>query len=50
MAEAEATGAQLDRLERGDADYLARAAVRAEQPAVRGRFGMCGRLDVYEVA
>ncbi|MEU5777726.1 cupin, partial [Streptomyces venezuelae] len=49
-AAAEATGAQLDRLERGDADYLARATVRAEQPAARGRFGMCGRLDVYDVA
>ncbi|MFP1625511.1 cupin domain-containing protein [Streptomyces sp. 5K101] len=43
-----ATGAQLARLERGDAGYLADAAVRAEQPAARGRFGMCGRLDVYD--
>ncbi|MEU6819129.1 cupin [Streptomyces atriruber] len=49
-AAAEATGAQLDRLERGDSGYLARAAVRAEQPSARGRFGMCGRLDVYDVA
>ncbi|WP_409235280.1 cupin domain-containing protein [Streptomyces sp. PA5.6] len=49
-AAAEATGDQLDRLERGDAGYLARATVRSERPAVRGRFGMCGRLDVYDVA
>ncbi|MEU6994662.1 cupin [Streptomyces sp. NPDC046465] len=49
-AAAAATGAQLDRLARGDADYLAHTAVRAEQPAARGRFGMCGRLDVYDVA
>ncbi|MFE0172111.1 cupin domain-containing protein [Streptomyces sp. NPDC059002] len=49
-AAAEATGAQLDRLEAGDAGHLARAAVRSEQPAARGRFGMCGRLDVYDVA
>ncbi|MEV5979360.1 cupin [Streptomyces sp. NPDC052114] len=47
---AEATAAQLDRIERGDADYLAAARVRSEQPAARGRFGMCGRLDVYDVA
>lgn len=46
-ASAAATGAQLDALERGDAGHLARADVHAEQPAERGRFGMCGRLDVY---
>ncbi|MGW2225895.1 cupin domain-containing protein [Streptomyces formicae] len=49
-AAAGATGAQLDHLERGDADYLALASVRAERPAAHGRFGMCGRLDVYDVA
>ncbi|WP_055697276.1 cupin domain-containing protein [Streptomyces silaceus] len=49
-AAAEATAAQLDRVERADAGYLAGATVRAEQPAARGRFGMCGRLDVYDVA
>ncbi|GHC50986.1 hypothetical protein GCM10010349_15930 [Streptomyces flavofungini] len=43
-----ATGAQLDALEKGDAAHLAKAGVRAELPAERGRFGMCGRLDVYE--
>ncbi|MEW2630708.1 cupin domain-containing protein [Streptomyces sp. NPDC048389] len=47
-AAANATGAQLDRLERGDAGHLARARIRAERPSARGRFGMCGRLDVYE--
>ncbi|MFJ9423395.1 cupin domain-containing protein [Streptomyces sp. NPDC101249] len=46
-AAAAATGVQLDRLAAGDAGHLARAAVRAEQPSERGRFGMCGRLDVY---
>ncbi|RPE45595.1 hypothetical protein EDD90_8883 [Streptomyces sp. Ag109_O5-1] len=46
-AAAAATGEQLDRLERGDATYLAEAVVRSEQPYEQGRFGMCGRLDVY---
>ncbi|MFE7766805.1 cupin domain-containing protein [Streptomyces sp. NPDC057438] len=46
-AAAVATGEQLDRLERGDASHLADAVVRAEQPSVYGKFGMCGRLDVY---
>ncbi|MDX3228936.1 cupin domain-containing protein [Streptomyces sp. ME19-01-6] len=44
---AAATGAQLDWLERGESPHLADAAVRSEQPAARGKFGMCGRLDVY---
>ncbi|WP_237529769.1 MULTISPECIES: cupin [Streptomyces] len=43
-----ATGDQLDRLEHGDASHLADALVRAEQPSTYGRFGMCGRLDVYQ--
>ncbi|MFD9904497.1 cupin domain-containing protein [Streptomyces sp. NPDC059063] len=47
-AAAAATGAQLDLLADGDATHLARARVRAEQPVARGRFGMCGRLDVYD--
>ncbi|MDQ1040221.1 mannose-6-phosphate isomerase-like protein (cupin superfamily) [Streptomyces sp. V3I8] len=42
-----ATGEQLDRLERGDVSHLAEAAVRAEQPSEYGKYGMCGRLDVY---
>ncbi|MFE0456472.1 cupin domain-containing protein [Streptomyces sp. NPDC058914] len=46
-AAAEATGEQLDRLADGDVSHLAGAAVRAEQPSAHGKFGMCGRLDVY---
>ncbi|MCZ0990442.1 cupin domain-containing protein [Streptomyces diastatochromogenes] len=44
---AETTGDHLDRLERGDVSHLADAVVRAEQPSEQGKFGMCGRLDVY---
>ncbi|GAA3817126.1 hypothetical protein GCM10022206_64490 [Streptomyces chiangmaiensis] len=47
-AAAAATGEQLDRLERGDVSHLADAAVRARQPSAHGKFGMCGRLEVYE--
>ncbi|MFC9630863.1 cupin, partial [Streptomyces mirabilis] len=47
-AAAAATGEQLDRLERGDVSHLADALVRAEQPSAHGKFGMCGRLDVYK--
>ncbi|MFC9909580.1 cupin domain-containing protein [Streptomyces sp. NPDC059862] len=47
QAAAAATGEQLDRLERGDLSHLAGAVVRAEQPSARGKFGMCGRLEVY---
>ncbi|MFJ4821401.1 cupin domain-containing protein [Streptomyces sp. NPDC088801] len=47
-ASAAATGVQLDWLERAEAPHLADAVVRAEQPVTRGKFGMCGRLDVYE--
>ncbi|WP_406177562.1 cupin domain-containing protein [Streptomyces sp. NBC_00996] len=47
-AAAAATGDQLDRLERGDTSHLGDAVVRAERPAVHGRFGMCGRLDIYK--
>ncbi|WP_189867036.1 cupin [Streptomyces poonensis] len=46
-AAAAATGDQLDRLERGDVSHLADAVVRSEQPVEYGKFGMCGRLDVY---
>ncbi|MFJ3307800.1 cupin domain-containing protein [Streptomyces sp. NPDC086549] len=46
-AAATATEEQLDRLGRGDVSHLAEAVVRAEQPSVQGKFGMCGRLDVY---
>ncbi|MFI8241741.1 cupin domain-containing protein [Streptomyces sp. NPDC085866] len=47
LAAAETTGDHLARLERGDVSHFADAAVRAEQPWEEGRFGMCGRLDVY---
>lgn len=49
-AAAAATGAQLDRLAAGDAGHLAAATVHCEQPVERGRFGMCGHLDVYRSA
>jgi mannose-6-phosphate isomerase-like protein (cupin superfamily) len=49
-AAAAATEEQLDRLERGDLTHLADAVVRSEQPLERGKFGMCGRLDVYRGA
>ncbi|MCX4506126.1 cupin domain-containing protein [Streptomyces anulatus] len=44
---AAATADQLDALDRGDAGHLADARVHAERPSAHGRFGMCGRLDVY---
>ena len=47
QAAASATGEQLDRLGKGDVTHLADAAVRAELPSEHGKFGMCGRLDVY---
>ncbi|MCX5264430.1 cupin [Streptomyces sp. NBC_00199] len=46
-AAAQTTAEQLDRLADGDVSHLAEAVVRAEEPSVYGRFGMCGRLDVY---
>ncbi|MFB7593780.1 cupin domain-containing protein [Streptomyces sp. NPDC056160] len=46
-AAAAATAAQLDALCAGDASHLTRGTVAATGPAARGRFGMCGRLDVY---
>ncbi|MFI6873269.1 cupin domain-containing protein [Streptomyces sp. NPDC050400] len=48
-AAAAATGRQLDRLAAGDAGHLADAAVRSEVPSAYGKFGMCGRLDVYRL-
>ncbi|WP_353940648.1 cupin [Streptomyces sp. HUAS MG91] len=47
QAAASATGSQLAALREGRADHLAHAAVTATGPTARGRFGMCGRLDVY---
>lgn len=44
---AQATRTQLGALRERDARHLAEAGVSATGPAARGRFGMCGRLDVY---
>ncbi|NEE56130.1 cupin, partial [Streptomyces sp. SID8455] len=41
--------AQLEALGRGEWGHLAGARVHGQQPLERGRFGMCGRLDVYRV-
>lgn len=45
---AQATGAHLDALARGDASHLAEATVTAlPQPSEVGRLGMCGLLNTY---
>ncbi len=42
------TAGQLDALEQGDPGYLGDAGVyTVDQPAERGRLGMCGLLDTY---
>ncbi|MFE2373882.1 cupin domain-containing protein [Streptomyces sp. NPDC059398] len=46
-AAAEATREQLAALRDRDTRHLERARVTATGPTARGRFGMCGRLDVY---
>ncbi|MFG3257179.1 cupin domain-containing protein [Streptomyces sp. NPDC048172] len=46
-AATDATGAQLAALRDGDPHHLTGARVAATGPGARGRFGMCGRLDVY---
>ncbi|MDQ0682403.1 hypothetical protein QF032_001451 [Streptomyces achromogenes] len=46
-AAAQATAEQSDRLADGDVSHLAEAVVRAEEPSAYGKFGRCGRLDVY---
>ncbi|MFJ6569193.1 cupin domain-containing protein [Streptomyces sp. NPDC091292] len=46
-AAATATAAQLGALRDRDHRHLAEARTTATGPAARGRFGMCGRLDVY---
>ncbi|MFB7270034.1 cupin domain-containing protein [Streptomyces sp. NPDC056244] len=43
------TGVQLDLLAAGDASYLAEARLHTRLPAARGGFGMCGRLDTYDI-
>ncbi|MYW69371.1 cupin domain-containing protein [Streptomyces sp. SID8379] len=47
QAAASATGAQLHALRGQHTEHLAHARVAATGPTARGRFGMCGRLDVY---
>ncbi|MGP4114043.1 cupin domain-containing protein [Streptomyces sp. 4N509B] len=49
LAAAEATGAQLDALERGDATHLGRATLHATGPTRQAGLGMCGRRQEYEV-
>lgn len=49
-AAATATRAQLAALGDGDPRHLAAARTRAGGPTATGRFGMCGRLDVYHEA
>jgi mannose-6-phosphate isomerase-like protein (cupin superfamily) len=50
LAAAEATGAQLDALVRGDRSHLRDGGVFAlAEPSERGRLGMCGLLDTYRV-
>ncbi|MFD0026553.1 cupin domain-containing protein [Streptomyces sp. NPDC058382] len=46
-AASEATRSQLDALRGKDDGHLSGARVTATGPTARGRFGMCGRLDVY---
>ncbi|WP_345961332.1 cupin domain-containing protein [Streptomyces sp. BRB040] len=47
LAAAESTRAGLEALRGGDDAHLSAAGVSSTGPAARGRFGMCGRLDVY---
>ncbi|MFE3830361.1 cupin domain-containing protein [Streptomyces sp. NPDC059092] len=47
QAAAAATQHQLRALRERDGRHLAEARVTATGPTARGRFGMCGRLDVY---
>lgn len=51
LAQAEATGAQLDALAAGRADHLAHSTVRhAEAAPPPRRYGMCGRLQTWRPA
>jgi hypothetical protein len=46
------TGEHLAALQQGGIDHLLRAAaqVRQSPPPPARRYGMCGRLDTYDVA
>ncbi|OON82876.1 cupin domain-containing protein [Streptomyces tsukubensis] len=48
-AAARATGDHLDRLAEGDTSHLGAASVHARTPSAHGKYGMCGRLDTYDV-
>ncbi|MFG2002822.1 cupin domain-containing protein [Spirillospora sp. NPDC048911] len=50
LTAAEATGAQLTALRHGDGSHLERAAVHLAPDPAGDRLGMCGRLDVYDLA
>ncbi|MFF7016297.1 cupin domain-containing protein [Streptomyces sp. NPDC008259] len=47
-AAAETTAAQLEALRGHDEQHLTRALVASTGPTAHGRFGMCGRLAVYQ--
>ncbi|MGP3970186.1 cupin domain-containing protein [Streptomyces sp. 6N223] len=49
LAAAEATGAQLDALEKSDPAHLWEAALHTTGPTRDAGFGMCGRRQEYEV-
>lgn len=50
LAAAEATGTQLDALVRGDPSHLRDGGVFSlAEPTERGRLGMCGLLDTYQI-
>lgn len=50
LAQAHDTGEQLEALAAGRADHLAQAAVHtADQAAGPRRFGMCGRLQIWDL-
>ncbi|MFJ8980472.1 cupin [Streptomyces sp. NPDC102282] len=50
LAAAERTGAQLDLLEKGDAeDYLSSSTMHVAEPTRHGGLGMCGRREEYAV-
>ncbi|MFJ9085363.1 cupin [Streptomyces sp. NPDC102384] len=50
LAAAERTGAQLDALEKGDADgYLSASTTHTSTPTRHGGLGMCGRREEYGI-
>lgn len=49
LAQAEATGARIEQLMTGRGEHLARAAVYTADASPVWRFGMCGRLRVWDL-